>query len=67
MDPFGNVVNPFGVPGDPMEEVLSLQTYSEESMTGADDVTLYCPTSGCISTSTCPISPTPKPGTGTAT
>lgn len=65
MDPFSNVVDPFGVPGDPMEEVLSLQTYMEES--SVDGTTLYCPTSGCISTSTCPISPTPKPGTGTAT
>ncbi|HEX2203426.1 MAG TPA: hypothetical protein VHG91_09025 [Longimicrobium sp.] len=60
------MVDPFGVPGDPMEEVLSLQTYMEESVTGADDTTLYCPghTSTCIVTSTCPVTPTQqKPST----
>lgn len=62
MDPFRSVVDPFG----PMEEVLSLQTYSEESVTGADDTTLYCPTSGCISTSTCPVSPVKEKPTGSS-
>ncbi|HYR08241.1 MAG TPA: hypothetical protein VEQ60_10750 [Longimicrobium sp.] len=44
MDPFGN--NAFGVPGDPMENVLSLQTYGSVDADYLAD-TVGCSTNGC--------------------
>lgn len=56
MDPFRTVNDPFGAPGDPMDEVLSLQTYTEDSTDSA--ITLYCPTKTETCTISCPAKPT---------
>ena len=63
MDPFFPTLDPFaGVPGDPMEDVLSLQTYAEGGETGVDagnttngcsgGSTNACTTSTCSSMTT---------------
>ena len=57
MDPFRSPTDPFGVPGDSMEEVLSLQTYGGASFDGGEDdiiLTYQC-------TISCPTKP-PAPG-----
>lgn len=64
MDPF----NPFaGIPGDPMEQVLSLQTYSDvgEVVGPACSITSACRTCTCATNScdtqgctfSCPVGP----------
>lgn len=50
MDPFGSAVNPFGNPGDPMEDVLSLQTFSASDDAYLADTT-GCTTNGCTTNS----------------
>jgi hypothetical protein len=54
MNPFSNPLDPFGAPGDPMEEVLSLQTYGEADQAAAG------PGDGPIITFSCTISCPPK-------
>lgn len=62
MNPFGNPYEKFGgyAGGDPMEEVLSLQTYPAEASfaeaTAGCSGTSGCSTSGCDSTAGCSTS-----------
>lgn len=48
MDPFDtqNPLQPFGFPGDPMDDVLSLQALEYEAMKPIDS-TNGCTTNGC--------------------
>jgi hypothetical protein len=75
MNPFGHsLVDPFGglgVPGDPMEQVLSLQSYDAASDVAAPacSVTSACRTCTCATnscdTSGCTFSCAVGPGGGT--
>lgn len=50
MDPFEsqNPLQPFGLPGDPMEDVLSLQAYNNYENEVARPIdTIGCTTVGC--------------------
>lgn len=57
MDPFGMMHDPFGMsgmPGDQMEQVLSLQSYDESvdgEVAAPCSITNACRTCGCITTS----------------
>jgi hypothetical protein len=54
MNPFRNSIDPFGVPGDAMEEVLSLQAYGEEEVGDSFAAPTEIITHGCVVTNTCP-------------
>jgi hypothetical protein len=58
--PFSNPMDPFGAP-NPMEDVLSLQTYSADAgyLLAATEPTVSC-TAGCCPTNTCTVSCPPK-------
>lgn len=57
MNPFENAFQPFenlgrgALPGDPMEEVLSLQTYEGVSTDPEDLPTNGCTTNACVTSS----------------
>ena len=55
MDPFNNPLDPFaGVPGDPMDDVLSLQSVDQSVDEGFASITDGCTTNTCRSdTNTC--------------
>jgi hypothetical protein len=63
-----NPLNPFdnGVPGDPMEEVLSLQAYGASYLASSDPISTSTCTISCVATctvsctSTCPASHEPS-------